>query len=153
MCLGKAPCVGLLGCVPTDRDGCGPFRDNINLQCGDGSFEKDRHRTGRGDQRTHVAYGHTIRGFFSFSTFELPVEESMGKMFGLPVNQYTSSTVKPLLDEGIAGGKIFNDILIIHIIQLDDVVLEIDEEMVVKWQPQHRYYMCDIGLFQSVFGP
>lgn len=74
-------------------------------------------------------------------------------MSGLPMNQYTSSTVKPLLDEGIAGGKMFNDVLVFHVIQLDDVVLEIEEEMIIKWQPQHRYYMCDIGLVQSLLAP
>lgn len=69
------------------------------------------------------------------------------------MNQYTSSTVKPLLDEGIAGGKMFDGVLVFQVIELNDVVFEIDEEMTIKRQPQHRYYVCDIGLVQSFLAP
>lgn len=55
----------------------------------------------------------------------------------LPMNQYTSSGVKALLDEGIAGGEMLNDVLVFHVVDLDDVVVEIHEEMIIERQPQH----------------
>ncbi len=75
------------------------------------------------------------------------------RIFDLPMHQYTSSLVKPLLDESNAGGEMLNDVLVFHVIELDDVVLEVGEEIIVKRQPQHRYYMCDIGLVQGFFAP
>lgn len=81
------------------------------------------------------------------------MKSTMWKMFDLPMKQYTSSAVKPLLDESIAGGKMFNNILVFQVIELDDEVLEIDEEIIIKRQPQHGYYMCDIGLAQGLFAP
>ena len=53
------------------------------------------------------------------------------------MNQYTSSPIKPLLDEGIAGGKMLNNVLVFHVIDLDDVVLEVHEEIIIQRQPQH----------------
>lgn len=52
------------------------------------------------------------------------------------MNQYTSSPVKPVLDESIAGREMLEDVLVVHVIELDDVVLEIDEEMGIQRQPQ-----------------
>lgn len=60
------------------------------------------------------------------------MKSTMWKMFDLPMKQYTSSAVKPLLDESIAGGKMFNNILVFQVIELDDEVLEIDEEIIIK---------------------
>ncbi|KAF6224021.1 hypothetical protein HO133_010595 [Letharia lupina] len=55
----------------------------------------------------------------------------------LPMNQYTSSGVEALLDEGIAGGEMLNDVLVFHVVDLDDMVVEIHEEMIIERQPQH----------------
>lgn len=72
-------------------------------------------------------------------------------MSDLPMNQYTSSPIKSLLDEGIAGGKMLNDIFVLHVIDFDDVVLVIQEEIAIKRQSQHRYYMCNVGFVQGFF--
>ena len=72
------------------------------------------------------------------------------KYDNLPMNHHTSSAAKPLLDEGIAGGNMLNNVLVFHVIDLDDVVLEIHEEIPIQRQPQHGYYMCDVGIFQCV---
>ena len=69
------------------------------------------------------------------------------------MDQYTSSSIKSLLDEGVAGGKILNDILVIDVIDLDDIVLEIEEEMIVERQPQGGKYMRDVRLDQGLFAP
>ncbi|KAL9138424.1 MAG: hypothetical protein Q9175_000355 [Cornicularia normoerica] len=69
------------------------------------------------------------------------------------MNQYTSSPFKPLLDEGIAVGKMLNYVLVFDVIDLDDVMLELDKEIMIKRQPQHRYYMGDVGLVQGLFAP
>lgn len=75
------------------------------------------------------------------------------------MNQHTSSSssssspllVKPLLNESIAGGEMLNDVFVSHVIDLDDVVLELHEESIVEWQPQDGDYVCDVGLGQGVF--
>lgn len=69
------------------------------------------------------------------------------------MNQDASSSVKSLLNEGITGGKMHKDVLIFHVMDLNDAVLEIDKEIVVKRQSQGRKYMCDVGLSQGVFAP
>lgn len=66
------------------------------------------------------------------------------------MNQDPSSTVQPLPDEGIAGRKMLDGVVVFHVIELDDVVLEIEEEMVLKRQVQHRDYVGDIGLVQGL---
>lgn len=52
------------------------------------------------------------------------------------MNQHTCSPIKPLLDESVACRKMLNDVLVFHVIKLDDVVLEIEEELFIKRQPQ-----------------
>ena len=75
----------------------------------------------------------------------------MWKISNLPMNQYTSPPVEPLLNEGIACGKMLNDIFVLHVIDFDNVVQVINEEIAIKRQSQHRYYMCDVGLDQGLF--
>lgn len=53
------------------------------------------------------------------------------------MNQYASSCVKALLDEGIAGWEMLNYVLVFHVVDLDDMVVEIHEEMIIERQPQH----------------
>ena len=73
---------------------------------------------------------------------------------GSPMNQHASSAMEALLDESVAGGEMLNDVLVIHIIDLDDVaVVEIQKEVVIEGQPQDGYYMRDVGLIQSFFAP
>ena len=69
------------------------------------------------------------------------------------MNQYASSSIKSLLNEGVTGGEMLKDVLVLHVINLDDVMRKIDKEMFVKRQSQGRKYMCDVGLCQGVFAP
>ena len=69
------------------------------------------------------------------------------------MDQYASSSIKSLLNEGITGRKMLKDILVFHVINLNDKVLKIDKEITVKRQPQGRKYMGDVGLCQGVFAP
>ncbi|KAL6714875.1 hypothetical protein ACLMJK_007135 [Lecanora helva] len=57
------------------------------------------------------------------------------------------------LYEGIACGKMFENVLIIHVIDLYDEVLETVEQVVVQWEPEDGDYMRDIGLFDGLFPP
>lgn len=52
------------------------------------------------------------------------------------MNQHTCSPIKPFLDESVACRKMLNDVVVFHVIKLDDVVLEIEEELFIKRQPQ-----------------
>ena len=69
------------------------------------------------------------------------------------MNQDAFSPVQSALDECIAGRKVLDDVLVVHIVNLDDVVLEIDKQMLIKRQPQGRHHMGDVGLGQGVFAP
>ena len=71
----------------------------------------------------------------------------------LPMNQDASSSIKSLLNEGITGRKMLNDVLIFHVINLDDLVLQIHKEIIVKRQSHGRKYMGDVGLCQGIFTP
>ena len=114
--------------------------------------EKEALRTGRKDQRTRVVYGLVAQEVFFLSLVALLARRStMWKLSDLPMNQDTSSPIKPLLYEGIAGGKILNDIFVFHVIDFDDVVPVIHEEIAIKRQSQHGYYMCNVGLVQGFF--
>ena len=55
------------------------------------------------------------------------------------MNQYPSSPVKPLSDEDIAYGEMLDYILVVHVIDLDDVMLEVDKELFLKREPQDGY--------------
>lgn len=65
--------------------------------------------------------------------------------------QYTSAAVQTLVNEGITKGKMLKNVVVLDVIDLDDVMLEIYDEVIIKRQPQHGYYMCDIGHVQGFF--
>ena len=70
------------------------------------------------------------------------------------MNQYPSSPVKSFSNEDIAGREMLDYILVVHVIDIDDEMLELDKELfLIKRQPHHGYYMCDIGLEKSLFAP
>ena len=70
------------------------------------------------------------------------------------MNQYPSSPVKPFSNEDIAGRKMLDYILIVHVIDIDNEMLDVDKELLLtKRESQHGYYMCDIGLAKGVFAP
>lgn len=58
------------------------------------------------------------------------------KVFNLPMNKHTPTSVKTLLYEDIGGGEMLEHVLIIHVIHLDYVMLEVDEQVVIKRQSQ-----------------
>ena len=118
-------------------------------------MEQEALRTGRRKPTHACGVGsRSTKNFFLSAVALLARKEStMWKISDPPMNQYASSPVKPLLDEGIAGVKVLDDIFVFHVIDFDDVVLEIHEEIIVKRQSQHRYDVCDIGLSQSFFAP
>ena len=69
------------------------------------------------------------------------------------MNQYASSSVKSFLNKGITIREMLQDIRIFHVINLNDAVLKIGKEIIVKRQSQGRKYMGDVGLCQGVFAP
>lgn len=83
------------------------------------------------NQRVYVAYGHIMHQFLL-----LRKEVPWWKISSLPMNQHACSPIKPLLDESVACREMLNDVLVFHVIKLDDVVLEIEEELFIKRQPQ-----------------
>lgn len=54
------------------------------------------------------------------------------------MNQYPSSLVEPLSDEDIAYGEMLDYVLVVHVIDLDDVMLDVGKELfLTKREPQH----------------
>ncbi len=131
------------------------------IEFGNGRVRRERY-VGLAE-KTHdayVAYGHVVheKSKRKISFGMLPHVASLlagtvGEMSGLPMNQYTFSAMQPLLDEGVAGGKMLNDVLVFDVIDLDDVMLEMGKEMVIERQSQDGYYMSDVGLGQGIFAP
>ena len=54
----------------------------------------------------------------------------------LPVNQDSSATRETIADEGITGGEMLQDILVLHVVQLDHQMLVRLEELLVQGEPQ-----------------
>ena len=70
------------------------------------------------------------------------------------MNQYPSSPFKPFSNKDIAGREMLNYILVVHVIDIDNEMLEVGKELfLTEREPQHGYYMCDIGLAEGVFAP
>lgn len=86
-----------------------------------------------------MAYGYTVRDEKKIlrALASLARYHGAEELSDLPMNQYASSGVEALLDEGIAGGEMLNDVLVFHVVDLDDVVFVIHEEMIIERQPQH----------------
>ena len=78
--------------------------------------------------------------FFSFSLFSSCLAPQVYYSHGrrrknsgyVPMNQYASPAVQTLLNEGIASGKILDDIVVFHVIDGDDLVAEIHKEMLIE---------------------
>ncbi len=69
----------------------------------------------------------------------------------LPVHKYTSTSLQPALNELITSRKMFEQILIIDIVDLHDHVIKPLEQPLVQWQSQHRQDMRDAGCLQGFF--
>ena len=44
----------------------------------------------------------------------------------------TAAIIDPFLDEGITAGKMLDNILVIHVVNLDHVMFEVDEQVVIQ---------------------
>ena len=69
------------------------------------------------------------------------------------MNQYASSAAQALLNEGIAGGEMLDDVVVFHVIDRDDVVAEIRKGTVIEGQTQGGEYMRDVGFGQGFLAP
>ena len=70
------------------------------------------------------------------------------------MNQYPSSPVKPFSNKDIAGREMLDYVLVIHVIDIDNEMLEVGKELfLIERESQHGYYMGDIGLAEGVFAP
>lgn len=64
----------------------------------------------------------------------------------LPMNKNAASTRQTILDEGIASREMFEDVVIFHVIHLDEMMLEIGKQILAQGQSQRGHDMSDIGL-------
>ena len=67
------------------------------------------------------------------------------------MNQYAAPTVQALLNKGIAGGEMLDDVVVSHVINGDDLVAEIRKEMGIERQAQGGEYMRDVRVSQGFF--
>ena len=64
----------------------------------------------------------------------------------LPMNQDSSATRKTLADEGITGGEVLQDILVLHVVQLNHQMLVRLEQGLIQGEPQRRDDVSDVGV-------
>ncbi|TKA71080.1 hypothetical protein B0A49_04318 [Cryomyces minteri] len=55
-----------------------------------------------------------------------------------PMHKNTSSTVEAILDEPVGGGEMFQQILVVNVVNFDDHTLEAGEQPLVQRQTQDR---------------
>ena len=61
------------------------------------------------------------------------------------MNQNPSTAIETVLDEGITGGEMLEDILISDIVQLDNEMFVGREEVLVERKTEHGDDVCDVG--------
>lgn len=66
------------------------------------------------------------------------------------MDQHASSPIKTVLNEGVGGGKMLQQILVVDVIYLDDKVLIFGKESFIQRETQHREDMGDVCLFESL---
>lgn len=68
-----------------------------------------------------------------------------------PVHKHTASCIEPILDELDAVWEGLQQVLVVHIVDLHDLVSEPLEQILVQRQPQDRENMRDAGGLQRFF--
>lgn len=71
----------------------------------------------------------------------------------LPVNKNSSTAIEAFLNEGIAGGEVLNNVLILNIVHLNDQVPVGCEEVFIQGQTQRRDDMANCSILQSLIPP
>lgn len=66
------------------------------------------------------------------------------------MDQHASSAIKTVLNEGVGGGKMLQQILVVDVIYLDDQVLIFGKESFIQRETQHREDMGDVCLLESL---
>ena len=54
------------------------------------------------------------------------------KVVDPPMNKHAATTIEAFLYEGIAAGKVFDDVFIFHVVHFHDMMFEVGEEIVVQ---------------------
>jgi len=69
----------------------------------------------------------------------------------LPVHKHTSASLQPTLNELVTSREVFEQILIIDIVDLHDHVIKTLEQPLIQRQSQHRQNVRDTGFLQGFF--
>lgn len=62
------------------------------------------------------------------------------------MHKHTPSPIERILDESIASGEVFDQIVVVHIVDLDHEMFEIFEQVVLQWPPQNGQNVRDTGV-------
>ena len=54
-------------------------------------------------------------------------------MRDLPVHEDTTATIKTILNECVAGWEVFEEVLILDIVNFHNLVIETLEQLLVQW--------------------
>lgn len=78
-------------------------------------------------------------------------QQIKSKQNNSPMHQHPPTAIQPLLDELITSRKVLEQILIIHIIDLYDLVLETLEQSILERRPQDGQDVRDTGFTDGFF--
>ena len=67
-----------------------------------------------------------------------------------PMHQHSATFLQPLGNEIITLFEVLDDILIVHIIDLNHQMLEILDELHIQRCPEHRHHVRDVGCLETL---
>lgn len=65
------------------------------------------------------------------------------------MDENSSSSIETLLDEPVGLWKVLEEIVVVHVVDLYDMMFISSKKVLVQRQPEHRQDMGDVGFFQS----
>jgi hypothetical protein len=69
------------------------------------------------------------------------------------MHQHSATCVKACLDEGIGGGEVGEEVLLLDIVHRDHEMLVRSKQLVARLQIEDREHMCDVGCFHGILPP
>jgi len=61
-----------------------------------------------------------------------------------------AASIQAILDELVAGREVFEQVLVIHVVHLDDLVTEALKQLLLQRKSQYRQYMRDATSLERV---
>lgn len=66
------------------------------------------------------------------------------------MHQHSATCVQARLDEGVGGGEMGDEVLLLDIVHGDHEMLVGPKQLIVRLQIEDREHMCDLGFFHGI---